>query len=50
MVVNFRAREISQDARKITRTSTLIKKNNIEQPDKKKNLNRSLFFARFNVF
>jgi hypothetical protein len=50
MVVNFRARMISRGTRKLTRTPTLIKKKNIEQPDKKKNLNRSLFFARFNVF
>ena len=31
MVVNFRVREISRGARKLTRTPTLIKKNIIKQ-------------------
>jgi hypothetical protein len=36
MVVNFRAREISQGARKLARTSTLIKKKNLQTKRKKK--------------
>jgi hypothetical protein len=36
MVVNFRAREISQGARKLARTSTLIKKKTFKQKEKKR--------------
>jgi hypothetical protein len=41
MVVNFRAREISQGARKLARTSTLIKKNlQTKRKKKEKKLSR----------
>jgi hypothetical protein len=47
MVVNFRAREISQGARKLARTSTLIKKKNLQTKRKKKEKKLSRLDKRY---
>jgi hypothetical protein len=50
MVVNFRAREISQGARKLARTSTLIKKKTFKQKEKKLSRLDKRYFKSIKLF